>query len=156
MLNYIVTCNGYLLSYRFKARNDAQRQTMKPTPVPVPSEIATTLAGARKARQTGQRALGKHLGISQAQISRIERGLNDPLLSTVQNLAGALDLDLMLVPRALGPVVSALIADHVGSPQASSASAKEQDRPLYQLANEEEDQEEEADDDGNNEATDVA
>jgi len=128
---------------------------MKPAPVPVPSEIATTLAAARRARRTGQRALGGRLGISQAQISRIERGLNDPQLSTVQNLAGALDLDLMLVPRALGPVVSALIAEHVGSPQASSATAKEQDRPLYQLANEGEDEEEE-DDDGNDEATYVA
>jgi transcriptional regulator with XRE-family HTH domain len=125
---------------------------VKPTPVPIPSEIATTLAAARKARQTGQRVLGKKLGISQAQISRIERGLNDPQLSTVQNLAGALDLDLMLVPRALGPVVSALIAENVGRPQASSASAKEQDRPLYRLANDEEDD----DDDGDNEATDVA
>ena len=73
-------------------------------------------------------------------------------MSTVQNLAGALDLDLMLVPRALGPVVSALIAEHAGNPQASSATAKEQDRPLYQLANEDE----EEDDDGNDEATDVA
>jgi transcriptional regulator with XRE-family HTH domain len=108
------------------------------------------LAAARKARQTGQRVLGKRLGISQAQISRIERGLNDPQLSTVQNLAGALDLDLMLVPRALGPVVSALIAESVGSPAASSASAKEPDRPLYTLANDEEE------DDGDNEATDVA
>jgi HTH-type transcriptional regulator/antitoxin HipB len=123
---------------------------MKPTPVPVPSEIATALAAARKARQTGQRVLGKRLGISQAQISRIERGLNDPQLSTVQNLAGALDLDLMLVPRTLGPVVSALIAENVGRPQASSASAREHDRPLYTLANDEDD------DDGDNESTDVA
>ena len=122
---------------------------MKLPPVPVPSGIAMTLAAARKARQTGQRVLGKRLGISQAQISRIERGLNDPQLSTVQNLAGALDLDLMLVPRALGPVVSALIAER--SP-ASSASAKEHDRPLYTLANDEEDD----DDDGDNEDTDVA
>ena len=127
---------------------------MKPAPVPIPSEIATTLAAARRARRTGQHALGGRLGISQAQISRIERGLNDPQLSTVQNLAGALDLDLMLVPRTLGPVISALIAEHVGNPQASSATAKEQDRPLYTLAND--DEEDDDDDDGDNEATDVA
>ena len=74
-----------------------------------------------------------YLGITQAQISRIERGLSNPQLSTVQNIAGVLDLQLMLVPRPLGPVVRALVEDFTAAQDSSVASPQEDERPLYRI-----------------------
>ena len=74
---------------------------MKPSPVSVPSDLVMQLSAARRAQGLSQVALAKRLGTRQAQISRVETGLIDPQLSTVQNLAGALDLGLVLVPRPL-------------------------------------------------------
>lgn len=105
---------------------------MKPKPVSVP---LTTLAAARQRRDLSQAALGKLLGIPQSQISRIERGLADPQLATLQNLAGALDLELALVPRELGPVIGALVADFTQA-RTSTVPATQEDRPLYQLPDE--------------------
>lgn len=50
----------------------------------------------------------------------------DPRLSTVQNVARALDLELMLIPRALISAVEAL-------QRAGTDSAK---RPMYALGDE--------------------
>jgi hypothetical protein len=48
------------------------------------------------------------LGLRQRQISDLERGTTDSRLSTIQNVARALDLDLMLIPRHLLAAVEAL------------------------------------------------
>jgi transcriptional regulator with XRE-family HTH domain len=57
-----------------------------------------TLRDARKRRGITQEQLERESGVSQAVISRIERGdVLDPASSTVMKLAAALDVD----PRAL-------------------------------------------------------
>lgn len=110
---------------------------MKPHPIPVTTDLLRTLVAARDTSGMSQAALGKHVGITQAQISRIERGLSNPQLSTVQNIAGALELQLMLVPRSLGPVVRALVEDFTVAQDLSVAGPREDVRSLYRIEAEE-------------------
>ncbi len=108
------------------------RYHMKRKPTQVENDLLTTLAAARKAKGLSQAALAASLGMPQPQISRLERGLNAPQLDTLQNLAGALDLQLMLVPRALGPVVRAIITDFASGGR-SLAEPPADERPLYRI-----------------------
>ncbi len=105
---------------------------MKPKPTQAGTDLFTTLAAARKAKGLSQAGLAASLGMPQPQISRIERGLTAPQLDTFQNLAGALDLQLMLVPRALGPVVRALVTDFASGGR-SPAEPPAEERPLYRI-----------------------
>jgi len=100
------------------------------------TDLIRTIAAVRKSKGLTQAALAANLGMPQAQISRVERGLNVPQLDTLQNLAGALDLQLMLIPRALGPVVRALIADYTSGDR-SPAEPPTEERPLYRIQAEE-------------------
>lgn len=121
---------------------------MKPRPTPAQTDILTTLTAVRRAKSLSQAALAATLGMPQSQISRVERGLNAPQLDTLQNLAGALDLQLMLVPRELGPVVRALVTDYASGGR-SPGEPPPEDRPLYRI------QAEESGDRGTTERTDA-
>lgn len=91
---------------------------------------ASTLGDALKAARTGlglsQAGLADKLGLRQRQISDLERATVDARLSTIQNVARALDLELMLIPRHLVAAVEAL--QRVGTAGAN--------RPLYALGDE--------------------
>ncbi|WP_294178479.1 helix-turn-helix domain-containing protein [uncultured Schumannella sp.] len=63
------------------------------------SRLGAQLEAARKSRALTQPELSRMTGIQQAEISRIERGLGNPTASTLLRLAGALDLNVALVPR---------------------------------------------------------
>jgi len=65
-------------------------------------------------------------GATQAALSRIERGLADPSLSTVLEIAHALGLELRLVPRQLVPAVDLLMR-----PQKSGSVEPQDEAPLY-------------------------
>ncbi|MDE2487741.1 MAG: helix-turn-helix transcriptional regulator [Alphaproteobacteria bacterium] len=80
--------------------------------------INTRLREARVAKAWSQRDLSERAGIPQAHISRIESGAIDPKVSTLQDLARALDLELMLAPRTALNAVDALVRE----------TAKEDDR----------------------------
>ena len=67
--------------------------------------IITALKQARTGAGLSQRALSARTGLLQSHISRIESGKSDVTLSTLLDLARALDLELMLVPRKLIPAV---------------------------------------------------
>ena len=82
-----------------------------------------TLRDARLRRHLSQQDLARKLGLGQRQISDLERASQDPRLSTVQNVARALDLELLLVPRHLIPAVE-------GLQRAGNEPAK---RPMYAL-----------------------
>jgi HTH-type transcriptional regulator / antitoxin HipB len=69
--------------------------------------------------------VARKLGMRQSQISTIERGLVSPRLSTLEDVARVLDLELMLVPRQLVPVVNGLVG--VDRDRAT------EERPLYAL-----------------------
>ena len=94
--------------------------------------ILERIREGRLAKHLNQTELAKKLGIRQSQISDLERGTVDPRLSTVQDVARVLDLELMLVPRQLLPVVKGLI-------RAKNAAAE--NRPLYALDGDDENQE---------------
>jgi transcriptional regulator with XRE-family HTH domain len=90
------------------------------------TSLAEVLRATRLSRQLSQVELAKKLGLRQRQISDLERATTDPRLSTIHNVARALDLELMLIPRPLISVVNAL--------QRSGADADK--RPLYSLGDE--------------------
>ena len=81
------------------------------------------LRAARLIRQLTQQQLAHKLGLRQRQISDLERAAMDPRLSTIQNVARALDLELMLIPRHLISAVE-------GLQRPGNASTT---RPLYAL-----------------------
>lgn len=70
--------------------------------------IAQELKAARNKKGLSQRELGAKVGIPQSHISKIENGAVDLKTSSLIELARALDLELMLVPRALTPAVQGL------------------------------------------------
>ena len=72
------------------------------------SSLVTALAGARRRAGLNQMALGRRIGSDQSYVSKVERGGVDPQISTLVELARALDFELMLVPRQLVPAVQAL------------------------------------------------
>jgi HTH-type transcriptional regulator/antitoxin HipB len=109
---------------------------MKHKPTHAETDLLTTLATARRAKGLSQAALAAMLRVPQPQISRLERGINAPQLDTLQNVAGALDLQLMLVPRALGPVIRALVTDYTSGGRSSTGTPTEE-RPLYRIEAEE-------------------
>lgn len=81
------------------------------------------LREARLNRGLSQQELARRLGFHQRQISDLERAAVDPRLATVQNVARALDLELMLIPRHLIPAVE-------GLQQAGAGFGR---RPVYAL-----------------------
>lgn len=81
------------------------------------------LRETRLKRQLTQQQLALKLGLRQRQISDLERAAMDPRLSTVQNVARALELELLLIPRELISAVEGLQRGRSGSTK----------RPMYTL-----------------------
>lgn len=90
------------------------------------SLLTDVIRAARLTRQLSQAALAAKSGLRQRQISDLERGTVDVRVSTIQNVARALDLELMLIPRHLISAVEAL----------QRASGEGDQRPLYALDDE--------------------
>jgi transcriptional regulator with XRE-family HTH domain len=72
--------------------------------------IATVIKVARENKGFSQRALGERVGIPQSHISKIESGAVDLQTSSLMQIARALDLELILIPRTALPAVQALNA----------------------------------------------
>lgn len=92
--------------------------------------IAKEIKAARQAKRLSQRALSARTGLPQSHISRIENGAVDPQTSSLIELARALDLELMLVPRRLVPAVLGLqrsSAAQGGAPAAYRVDEAEND-----------------------------
>ena len=70
--------------------------------------LSAVLREARQRQQLSQQALARKLGLRQRQISDLERAATDSRLSTIQNVARALVLELMLIPRQLLATIEAL------------------------------------------------
>jgi len=84
------------------------------------------LKDAREKRGWTQRDLASRLGLTQTHISGIESGKIVPRYDTLLELVRILDSDLLMVPRALVPVVQSLIRDHARPDQGEG-----DDRSLY-------------------------
>lgn len=63
----------------------------------------------REANDLSQRGLSERTGQTQSHISQIESGKMEPGLASFIDMARALDLELMLVPRKLVPAVTGLM-----------------------------------------------
>lgn len=87
---------------------------------------------ARKAAGLSQRGLSARSGLTQSHISQIERSALEPGLSSLIDLARALDLELMLVPKKLLPAVKGILQSTQPSrdlsPEAGKAALQEIER----------------------------
>lgn len=92
---------------------------------------ATALNAARHRAGLSQRALGAKLGIAQSHLSKIERAAVDPQLSSLTEIARALGLELMLVPKQLVPAVQALQREAFPDPRRAPVKV---DHDLTRLA----------------------
>lgn len=72
-------------------------------------KIADRLKQAREEKGLSQRALADLTGLPQSHISKIESGGVDIRLSSLIEIARALELELELVPRPALPAVQAII-----------------------------------------------
>ena len=70
--------------------------------------IAANLKAARKSKGLSQRALAQLAGVPQSYISKIESGRIDLRLSSLVDIARALDMELALVPRKAMPAVQSI------------------------------------------------
>lgn len=85
------------------------------------------LKESRRARSWSQEELGQRIGLPQMHVSGIESGKIVPRFDTLLDVVRALDHDLLLVPRALVPVVQALVRDH----RSQDEGHAEEERALY-------------------------
>lgn len=92
-------------------------------------DIIVALKSARAAKGLSQRALSERTGVPQSHISKIESGGADIRLSSLTELARALDLDLRLVPRKAVPAVDSVVRATVPTVTATPA-VKELNRTL--------------------------
>ncbi len=72
-------------------------------------DLTEALRAARKKKGINQTQLGQKVGLPQSHISKIESGATDLKLSSLIEIARALDLELMLVPRKLVPTVQSVL-----------------------------------------------
>ena len=74
--------------------------------------LAAQLKAARQEKGLSQRALAERVGVPQAHVSRIEQGLVNPTVTTLDQFAEALGLEVRLLPRGLvATVLDQLAAD---------------------------------------------
>ena len=92
-------------------------------PSGLPEDIRETIRAARVRRGWSQRETGRFAGLTQRHVSRIESGKLVPRYDTLLNLVRALDLDVVIVRRALVPTVRALVHDHDMPDEPSALSA---------------------------------
>jgi transcriptional regulator with XRE-family HTH domain len=95
--------------------------------------IAQALKEARLRKELSQRALSEKAGVPQSHISKIEAGAVDLRLSSLIELARALDLELVLVPRNAIPAVNSLARS--GEPRPNLEKATQFVRGAKQLTN---------------------
>jgi len=93
----------------------------------LPEDMRRALKEVREKRSWTQRDLASRLGLTQAHISGIESGKIVPRYDTLLELVRILDRDLLMVPRALVPVVQSLIRDHLQPDQKGEG----EERSLY-------------------------
>jgi transcriptional regulator with XRE-family HTH domain len=84
-------------------------------------EIASAIRAARQAKALTQKELGLRVGLPQSHISKIEKGAVDLQLSSLVEIARALDLELKLVPRKALAAVEGAVRAHGTTVETSRA-----------------------------------
>ena len=91
-------------------------------------EITKILREARAYAGLSQRALSAKAGLAQSHVSEIENGSKDPGLSKLIDMARALDLELVLVPRKMLPAVQGLIGPNEAARHSPAYALHELDK----------------------------
>jgi transcriptional regulator with XRE-family HTH domain len=89
-------------------------------------DILQTLRTARESLGLSQRDLSARVDVPQSHISKIESGGTDLRLSSLIELARALDHEVVLVPRKLLPAVDSIVRNAL-------PSSPNPPRPAYSL-----------------------
>ena len=84
-------------------------------------EITAGVREARIAKALTQKELGQRVGLPQSHISKIEKGTVDLKLSSLVEIARALDLEITLVPRKALPAVEGAVRAHGTTVETSRA-----------------------------------
>jgi len=84
-------------------------------------EITASIRAARKSKAMTQKELGQRVGLPQSHISKIEKGAVDLQLSSLAEIARALDLEVKLVPRKALPAVEGAVRAHGTTVETSRA-----------------------------------
>ena len=71
--------------------------------------ITRQIRAAREAKHMSQRELSARSGLTQSHISQIERGTMEPGLSSLVDVARALDLEIVLAPKKLMPAIGSIL-----------------------------------------------
>jgi len=95
----------------------------------LPTDFREQIKKARLQRAWGQRELAAKVGLPQPHISGIESGGVVPRFDTLLDLVRVLDLDILLVPRALVPAVQSLVH--------AQREPESVEKPLYAVDEEE-------------------
>ena len=69
-------------------------------------EVGEKVRDAREAAGFSQRELASRMGTSQAAVARLEAGGTGATLTTLQKVAGALDLKFVAIARSIEPLFS--------------------------------------------------
>lgn len=80
-------------------------------------DITTAIRDARKAKGLSQSELSARIDVPQSHISKIESGTVDLKLSSLVQIARALDLEVKLVPRKSLPAVESIVRSTAGFPR---------------------------------------
>ena len=99
----------------------------------LPEAIRAEIRRVRRAKGWSQRELGNRAHLAQKHVSEIETGKIVPRFNTLLDLVRCLDLDLVIVPRALTPVVGNLTRTE----RDSSAEGATGSTALYAVSDEE-------------------
>jgi transcriptional regulator with XRE-family HTH domain len=73
------------------------------------SPIFGYIRARRKELKLSQSQVASRAGVTQAYLSKIEKGKIEPRLHTLEDLARAVSLELLLVPAELAPMVHSLL-----------------------------------------------
>lgn len=75
----------------------------------LPQEMRDAIRQARKAQGRSQSDVARDVGLTQKHVSNIERGKVVPRFDTLLEVAWALNLDLVIVPRNVRAMVNSLV-----------------------------------------------
>lgn len=96
-------------------------------------EIVESLRKARAAAGLSQRALSAKAGVAQSHVSEIENGSKDPGLAKLIDVARALDLELVLVPRKMLAAVQSIIGPNEPERRSPAYALEEIDKAARQV-----------------------
>lgn len=98
-------------------------------------EIAQSLKQARQIKGLSQRALARLADVPQGHISKIENGGVDLRLSSLVEIARALDMEVTLIPRKNLLAVQSIVRQSLANRE-QGTDVKDNARPMYSLEDE--------------------